>query len=488
MFGKRPIFFIALSFFAGILSFYFAFFFILLFIPFLFVSSGKISRKESVLLAMFFLLGTGYIYAYNFFSDNGRTETVKRLTGKKVTVQGKVIRKVSRKSYFMDADTLILAGKKFPTDLRMYVKAEKELKRGEYIKISGKMKSVSDLQGSFAYYLFSRDVQGVLFNGKKTKVLKFQGNLADKLRAGLENRILHFPTEAFSRGLLLALLTGNKSELSREDKELFTRSGTAHLLAVSGLHVGILLSFVMLLSLPGYYFDLKKKYIYGLAVVSIWAFAVFTGGSASVLRASLMTSIFLLAKIFAKKVDIFNVIGISMYILLWINPVLALDIGFQMSFAAVLGIVILFPLLRDCFSPNSKYLLIKYLYDSTLVSLSAQLGVMPLTLYWFGTFPMYFLPANLFVVPLIFLIFYTGLFYAIVDVPVTREIYVFLVKILRKYLSFITELPASVLEVPSHNIWVFVFSAGGVILLSWGIYILNKNRRGRTLPRELAWS
>ncbi len=477
MFSKRPLFFVALSFLQGILAVQFKVFSLLLLVPALFFLLKKIPKHILIGNFIFFLFGFAYFSVYLNFSDNGRSEFLRQITNEKLIFQGKITRRISNNSYFIQVDTMEKFHKKFPTDINIYARFRKSVAPGDYIRFTGKIYPVSSLQNGFKNYLFVRNIRGFAKNSRLLKKIKHKSSWLEKIRYRTRQHLLNLPLQRFAKGLLLALLTGDKSKLTRNDKLLFSESGTSHLLAVSGLHVGILLSFVLLLLRVGYYFRLKKNLVYAFAILTIWSFAFFTGASASVLRAALMTSLFLFAKIIAKKTDILNILGTTMYILLIFHPVFAFDLGFQLSFSAVLGIVLFYPLLKKFLTANSSRFIIKYLYNATLVSLSAQLGVLPLSLYWFGTFPVYFLLANIFAIPLIFLIFYAGLFYAIAPLSVLGKIYEIAVQILAKYLEFITMLPGKTISLPEQQGWIFWLASGGLFLLGTGLTHFNVKYR-----------
>jgi len=198
--------------------------------------------------------------------------------------------------------------------------------------------------------------------------------------------------------VISALLLGHKDLLDRETIMTYSSSGAMHILAVSGLHVGII--FLVLNSL---FFFLEKikygNYIKAVfLIVSLWAYALLTGLSPSVLRAATMFSFIVIGSALKRETNIYNTLAASAFVLLMYDPFIIMQVGFQLSYSAVLGIVSLQPKLYNLFRP-SNWLLDK-IWAITTVSVAAQLATFPLGMYYFHQFPNYFLLSNLFVIPL----------------------------------------------------------------------------------------
>ena len=224
-------------------------------------------------------------------------------------------------------------------------------------------------------------------------------SLFQKLKAHLSP----FPDEL--EGLFLAMLTGDKSELDRSTKLGFQSSGLMHILAVSGLHVGLVaaLPLMLLKSIPKLWF--KTIIITRIcASLLVWSYAYFTGLSPSICRAAVMFSFFLWAPSLKGSHQKINVLCASAFILLLIEPSWLENVGFQLSYAAVLGIFLLMPVFQSWW--KTKYRVGTYLRDALAVSMAAQVATLPLSLYYFNQFPSYFLLSNLIVAPLLVMIIY----------------------------------------------------------------------------------
>lgn len=205
-----------------------------------------------------------------------------------------------------------------------------------------------------------------------------------------------------------ALILGGKNNLDAETKEYFAHTGTLHVLAVSGLHVGII--FLILGALTKLLLKLKNgKYIRVIMLIlGIWVYALMTGFSPSVQRASLMFSLLSLGDLSKSKTTGLNSLFGSAFLMLAYNPFLIVNVGFQLSYAAVLGIMLIYKPVYQVLSfsfISNKY--VWYWVDKAwsicAISFAAQLATFPISVFYFGQFPIYFLFSNLVVIPIIFL-------------------------------------------------------------------------------------
>jgi competence protein ComEC len=207
--------------------------------------------------------------------------------------------------------------------------------------------------------------------------------------------------------VLAALTLGYRDDLSDEMKASFTDSGTIHVLAVSGLHVGIVyLFFSYLLSFLSVS-RLGRQVRPWLLVGILWFFAILTGMAPSVQRAATMFSFIALGNVLKRETNIYNTLAVSALFLLLVNPLVLTDPGCQLSYMAVTGIVYFHPRIYGLWRP--KYKLIDWVWTLLSVTFYAQLSTLPLSLLYFRQFPVYFLPANLVVIPLSTLILYLGI-------------------------------------------------------------------------------
>ena len=189
-----------------------------------------------------------------------------------------------------------------------------------------------------------------------------------------------------------AMLLGRRDEVTSEMENVYQSTGTSHILAVSGLHFGIV--FLLFSIIFGWLKTGRLRWLYYLLVLlGIWSFAFLTGSSPSVMRASLMLTIVLVAEFSSRKSSIYNSIFVSAFLLLLFDPYLLFSVSFQLSYAAVLGIVYLYQRIYALVFLRSSIL--NFLWKITTVSLSVQMITFPITLFYFHQFPLVFPVTNL---------------------------------------------------------------------------------------------
>lgn len=221
--------------------------------------------------------------------------------------------------------------------------------------------------------------------------------LSAKFRSKVQQSLKKHQFTVDELAVINALLLGQRQEISKELINNYSRAGAIHILAVSGLHVGILLWILTWLLKP--IERLKKgKIIKTLLIVFLlWMFAFIAGLSASVVRAVTMFTFMAVGLSFKRKnMILFSLIS-SMFFLLVFKPMFLFDVGFQLSYLAVFGIIFIQPKLYGIYEP--KYWVDKKIWEITTVSLAAQIGVLPLSLYYFHQFPSLFMLSNLVIIP-----------------------------------------------------------------------------------------
>lgn len=246
-----------------------------------------------------------------------------------------------------------------------------------------------------------------------------------------------------------ALLLGYVDDLDPELRNDYAATGAMHILSVSGMHVGIIYIFLEYMlgflnrTRPGRF--LKAVLLLGL----IWFYAMVTGLSPCVLRAAAMLSLPIIGKSMNRSPDMVNIMAASMLFILALDPFLLLDVGFQLSYLAVTGIVVLYRPIYDLYV-TSAWLPDK-IWSILAVSIAAQVATLPLTLYTFHQFPNYFMLTNVFVVPLSSFIIYTGIFVLVAGtIPViaalSAKVLVILVWTLNSIIHLIEQLPFSAIR------------------------------------------
>jgi competence protein ComEC len=203
------------------------------------------------------------------------------------------------------------------------------------------------------------------------------------------------PSEA---GLTQALLIGYKDELDKTLQEQYTATGVSHIIAVSGMHLGLI--FYVLTLLISLFLSRKMARLIGFSFILplLWVFAFITGASASVLRSVVVFTILLLGNALQKRSGSINALLASAFFLLTLQPNMITDIGFQLSYAAVLSIIIFEPIVSTWLYVKNK--IVAYLWSMIAITIAAQLLTTPIVLFHFKQFPVFFLLTNLIAVPL----------------------------------------------------------------------------------------
>lgn len=206
------------------------------------------------------------------------------------------------------------------------------------------------------------------------------------------NQMLESHLEGENLAVAKAIVLGDKSMLDSETKNSFSATGAMHVLAVSGLHIGLILQILMEVAKFFSKFISRKKAVLSILIL-LWIYSILTGFSPSVIRSIFMFTILVLAQFFGKEQNNINSLFFSAFVLLLFQPMFLFDIGFQLSYLAMVGIYTLYRPIENWYQPKNK--IIKYFWQGTAVGFAAQCMTVPLTLYYFHQFPNYFAIANL---------------------------------------------------------------------------------------------
>lgn len=283
--------------------------------------------------------------------------------------------------------------------------------------------------------------------------------------------------------VLSALTLGIRENLPAKIEESFAISGAMHVLAVSGLHVGIIFMVLNVL------LSFTRKFRYGrhfrtiLIIIFLWIFAFLTGLKPSVVRAVFMFSVIQTGQGLKKPPDIYNTISLSAFCLLLVNPYLLVNVGFQLSYLAITGIVFFQP--RIYRLVHIKNAFIDRVWQLFTVSVAAQLVTAPLTIFYFHYFPVYFWLTNIFIIILTGMILYMAVFQIIIyslHLPylLSGEILNFLLRLLNRLTFKVQSLPFSSIE--NINISLFETLLCYVIIISITVYLLKRTYK------TLIWS
>ncbi len=363
----------------------------------------------------------------------------------------------------------------------------KALQYGDLLIINTRFQKIQNRGNPYEFdykkYLASKNIyyQSYIKLGKWQLMAKNQGSFIYSLAYDLRKKLLSIYKEKGISGdefsVLAALTLGVKDFLSDDITKSYSSSGAMHILAVSGLHVGII--YLILNSLL--FFMDKNRLLRVLKaivlIVFIWFFAFITGLSPSVRRAALMLTLIIIGQLSGRHPSIYNSIAVSAFLILLVNPLIILQVGFQLSYAAVISIVYFQPKLYRIFEINNW--LIDKVWALTTVSIAAQIGTFPISIYYFHKFPVYFFLSNLIVIPAAYLIISLAIALLLFNsVGFLSNFFAFLLKYVLLGLNFSTQL---IEQLPFSSIDNISFSLLENILLYlliavWLIYFINNRR------------
>lgn len=302
---------------------------------------------------------------------------------------------------------------------------DSRIQYGDEMVLKNKVKPIpkplNPLEFNYRDYLKNQGIDGQIYlKSKEYKIIRHHQGFGIKARAlelrrELVSKFRKYLKDENSFQIAVALIVGYRAVMSQDIVQTFSNTGTIHVLSVSGMHVGIVFIVLMwLLARVSGNYTLNLLRIVML-LCAIWSYTILTGMAPSILRAAIMLSFFLIARSMQREGNMLNTMASSAFLLLLLQPNILFDIGFQLSYFAVLGIVLFFPLFKrlSIFESNRFS---RIIWDSVAISLSAQIMTAPFSLFYFGQFPNYFLIANLLVVLPVTLIMYIGM--AMMFIPV----------------------------------------------------------------------
>ncbi|WP_370089940.1 ComEC/Rec2 family competence protein [Ekhidna sp.] len=433
----------------------------------------------SLALLIIFFLGGFYVKnSYHSYESSHYLNNHEAIKGFSGTITSPVNERTNHFRYDFELDQLVTNSDsiiKSSGKVHLYIRKDslaEPLNYGDHLHVLGRFYTVPgpDNPSEFNYkkylerqaiyshaFVKSEHVQ-VAFNNPPSRFLKWAYQIREKASEIIDKNI---PTPR-ENGIAKALLLGIKDHLDNDIKKAYSSAGAMHVLAVSGLHVGIIYLLIQLVFGKLRQSGKWGKRLFGvISVTIIWTYATVTGLSPSVLRAATMFSLVAISQASAREGNIYNTLGFAAFVLLLFDPYLIYSVGFQLSFAAVIGIVYLQPKLYRLL--DFKNLILDKAWAITCVSIAAQLATFPLSAYYFHQFPTYFLVSNLVVIPASFLMLVVGVSMLLID-PVFSIIGEGVGYVLHKFMWLINEvisyvhiLPVSLIE------WIYLDQAGLIL-------------------------
>lgn len=301
--------------------------------------------------------------------------------------------------------------------------------------------------------------------------------IANTFRDHINSKLKLYNFKSDELAIINALLLGQRQDISEEVYSSYTNAGAIHILAVSGLHVGIILLILSFVLKP------IERYRHGkliktiLLVLILWGFALIAGLSASVTRAVTMFSVVAIAINLKRPTNIYNTLAISMFIILLFKPLFLFDVGFQLSYLAVFAIVTIDPYLYNLWQPKN-WLLDKYWHTLT-ITISAQFGIIPISLYYFHQFPGLFFISNLVIIPLLGLILGFGILVILLAIINMLPLFIAsifgnTISLMNNFVSWISKQEAFLFkEIPFNILYVLA----SYLLIIFGMSFIIKRRK-----------
>ncbi len=346
------------------------------------------------------------------------------------------------------------------------------------------------------YYQIEASKNEIIHVAEGSPTLK---GLAEQFRNYLISKLKETSIESNERSIIEALVLGQRRNIDSEIYKEYAAAGAIHILAVSGLHVGIIFLILSWILKPLSYFKFGGIIKSFLIVILLWGFAFLAGLSPSVIRAVTMFSFFALATLTNRPSNSFNVLFLSFFFLLLINPNWLFHVGFQLSYLAVFFIIWVQPKLSRLYHPRFK--IGKLFWDILTVTLAAQLGIAPLSIYYFHQFPGLFFVSNLVILPFLTLLLGYGILVVLLaGIGLLPEFialgYNYLIKFLNHFIHWVAEketflfqdISMSLLKMIGFYILIifiiiwwkqaqkkWVYSVLGSLILVLGIALFEKN-------------
>lgn len=315
-----------------------------------------------------------------------------------------------------------------------------------------------------------------LFRVSDTKhtLIGYASSLRDLINLKLKKHLF----KADQLSIINALILGQRQNISREVYTNYVNAGAIHILAVSGLHVGILLLLLNTLFKPLERIRHGKILKMIVIILLLWCYAIIAGASASIVRAATMFSIVAFGMHLKRPSNIYNTLGISIFFILLFKPLFLFDVGFQLSYLAVIAIVSIQPIIYKIWKP--RFWLADKLWQITTVTIAAQFGVLPISLFYFHQFPGLFWLSNIVIIPLIGIILISGILVIILALlnalpTFLAEIFGSIISLMNTFFEWIASKEQFLFQGISFN-QLYVFASYLIIIALIRLYV-HKNHK-----------
>lgn len=371
-------------------------------IVFFIINLIKSKTNTFLLFSMFFILGS-ILTSYNL-----KSSILIKHTGKEMTLDAtveEVLRQDEEEGrYIVRVNSIFDGVKHINTKEKTVLKiiGANDINLGYRVKFNGKLnipqRNTNPMLFNYRLNLLTNKIYttSTIKNYSIVEIDSTNISLKHRMKANFTNKI----EESFDNNLKIknsslmkSIVLGEYSYLQEDDISKYRDLGLAHILAVSGLHIGIIAGFILFVLAN---IGVKKSYNVLVTLSIIWTYGFLIGFPPSLLRANIMINILFISQLQAEAYDIYNSLSFAAFILLLINPLWIFNLGFQLSFLATLSIVVLTPRIREIFYPYKNKII--YLLSATL---GVQIGLLPIQAYYFNRIPIISILSNLIIAPIL---------------------------------------------------------------------------------------
>jgi len=335
----------------------------------------------------------------------------------------------------------------------------KNIKQGDFLITNNRVREIVQKNNPGAYnFARQSSLKGIFYTININDTLEYEliNHNKDRLKTFIEKYRLHITAILRSSlnnektiGLAEAMLIGFRDDLDKELLASYIKTGVVHIIAISGMHLGLI--FLIINFFTKILIGKKRTSVSGILITIpiLWLFSLLTGGSASVIRSALMLSLILISTVLKKSSNGLNTLLASAFILLVNNPCILYDLGFQLSYAAVLSILIFDPLIKKLV--YVKNIIVKKGWGMISITLAAQILTTPISIFYFHQFPILFLFTNLVAIPLSSVILLSEIALCVfwqIGIPVNTiaNIINTLITFLNNYIHYMEKIPFGMIK------------------------------------------
>ena len=443
----------------------------------------KSKRKIAIILIIIFPMLLGILYIKEI--DNKYEKVYQSFSNsKEIKVEAVIISDIQEKqySYICEIEVININEEKTYKGMRLFLNIKKEsneipkITYGDLIQFTGifKIPDVTRNYGGFneQEYLKTQKIYGTIYSDTKVQVVKKNkmnrlGQIMYTIQNNIKNKIKQLLPEE-NENVCIGILLGDKEDLSEKIEENFKNSNLTHMLAVSGAHISyILLGLNILLNRLG------RKFYKQMTIIFLFFFMALTNFTPSVMRASIMNILILIAGLIHRKSDLYCNLALSSIIILIINPYTILNMGFQLSYGGTIGIILLNQKINNIVQKKReiKNKIIKYIANTMIVTISANIVILPIMAYQFHTISLTFWISNILASPLMGIIIALGFLtylLSLIYIPLAEIVAIplnIILELLLKIAEYCSNIPGSSILVKTPEMMTIIFYYIIILLL-----------------------